>query len=92
MIKGKKHINGARIYDEKAKNSRVKVKFIKVEFKLTLQKETLIVKMKFSKKKQKSCFQYNCRIQIFQIEQFHFLLSLECSFHLNLLLLAKSSR
>jgi hypothetical protein len=29
MKKGEKSINGARVYDEKAKNSRVKVKFIK---------------------------------------------------------------
>jgi len=28
MVKGEKSINGTRIYDEKAKNSRLKVKFI----------------------------------------------------------------
>jgi lipocalin len=28
MVEGEKGINGAGIYDEKAKNSRVKVKFI----------------------------------------------------------------
>ena len=30
MVKGEKGINGAGFYDEKAKNSRVKVKFIKL--------------------------------------------------------------
>jgi len=29
MVKGEKDINGAGIYDEKAKNSRLKLKFIK---------------------------------------------------------------
>jgi hypothetical protein len=28
MVKGKKSINGAGIYDERAKNSRLKLKFI----------------------------------------------------------------
>ena len=28
MVKGKKGINGARVYDEKPKNLRVKLKFI----------------------------------------------------------------
>jgi len=28
MVKGEKGINGARIYDENAKNSRLKLKFI----------------------------------------------------------------
>jgi len=30
MVKGEKGINGARFYDEKLKNLRVKLKFIKL--------------------------------------------------------------
>jgi hypothetical protein len=32
MVKRKKGINGAGIYDEKAKNSRLKIKFINPSF------------------------------------------------------------
>ena len=30
MVKGEKGINGARVYDEKPKNLRMKLKFIKL--------------------------------------------------------------